>query len=141
MHIARSMSEITPKNPVTFVVIWQKPNPHNARLTHGPTASKPQRLAALAKPSEQRTQAARATWIHALIRIAVETMSEGDSRWQVGAPSQRHEDQTWEGETGLDSARVGDGDALPLDHVAAVAEDGQQQVGDAVVQEVDLVHV
>jgi hypothetical protein len=36
---------------------------------------------------------------------------------------------------------VADGDALALHHVDAVAQDGQQQVGDAVVQQVDLVHV
>ena len=39
------------------------------------------------------------------------------------------------------SARVGDGDAFSLHHVAAVRQDRQQQVGDAVVEEVDLVHV
>jgi hypothetical protein len=36
---------------------------------------------------------------------------------------------------------VADADALALDHVDAVTEDAQQQVGDAVVQQVDLIHV
>ena len=38
-------------------------------------------------------------------------------------------------------SRVADTDALALDDVDAVGEDGEQQVGDTVVKQVDLVHV
>lgn len=53
-----------------------------------------------------------------------------------------------EGEGGLmryeiwtEYARVRDRDTLALHHIAAVGQDGQQQVGDAVIQQIDLVHV
>ena len=38
-------------------------------------------------------------------------------------------------------SRVADTDALALDDVDAVGEDGEQQVGNAVVKQVDLIHV
>ena len=38
-------------------------------------------------------------------------------------------------------SRVADGDALALHHVDAIAQDGEQQVGNAIVQQVDLVNV
>jgi hypothetical protein len=39
------------------------------------------------------------------------------------------------------AAGVADADALALHHVDAVRQDAEQEVGDAVVQQVDLVHV
>ncbi len=42
---------------------------------------------------------------------------------------------------GGSGARMGDGNALSLYNIAAIRQDGQQQVGDAVVQQVDFVHV
>jgi len=38
-------------------------------------------------------------------------------------------------------SRMADGDTLTLHHIAAVRQDGQQEICDALVQQVDLVHV